>query len=108
MLSETISPLWGRTVNPFNRNLTTGASSGGEAALVGFHGSPLGFGTDIGGSVRVPAAYVQTPCRFLTYQILWSLQPQTFAWENVNERCCGSTRGTRGGTIYPWTHGAFT
>ena len=56
MISETINHLWGRTLNPYNRSLTTGASSGGEAALIGFHGSPLGFGTDIAGSIRVPAA----------------------------------------------------
>jgi amidase len=55
MLSETINPLWGRTVNPYNRSLTVGGSSGGEGALVSFHGSPLGFGTDIGGSIRVVA-----------------------------------------------------
>lgn len=44
------------TVNPFNRTLTSGGSSGGEGALVGFRGSCLGIGTDIGGSIRSPAA----------------------------------------------------
>ncbi|CAG9975284.1 unnamed protein product [Clonostachys byssicola] len=53
---ETNNNIYGRTVNPFNRNLTAGGSSGGEGALVGFHGSPLGVGGDIGGSIRVPAA----------------------------------------------------
>ena len=37
-----------RTVNPLNRNLAAGGSSGGEAALIAFRGSPLGIGTDIG------------------------------------------------------------
>ncbi|KAH7046633.1 amidase signature domain-containing protein [Macrophomina phaseolina] len=41
--------------NPFNRNLISGGSSGGEGALVGGRGSILGMGTDIGGSVRIPA-----------------------------------------------------
>lgn len=45
-----------RTVNPLNRNLTSGGSSGGESALIAMHGSPLGIGTDIGGSLRIPAA----------------------------------------------------
>ena len=45
-----------RTSNPLNRNLTSGGSSGGESALIAMHGSPLGLGTDIGGSVRIPAA----------------------------------------------------
>jgi amidase len=44
------------TVNPFNTTLTAGGSSGGEGALVGFRGSCLGIGTDIGGSIRSPAA----------------------------------------------------
>lgn len=44
------------TVNPFNTTLTCGGSSGGEGALVGFRGSCLGIGTDIGGSIRSPAA----------------------------------------------------
>ncbi len=45
---ETSSNLYGVTVNPFNRNLTSGGSSGGEGALVGLRGSCLGIGTDIG------------------------------------------------------------
>jgi amidase len=45
-----------RTLNPRNRNLTPGGSSGGEAALIAFNGSPLGVGTDIGGSLRIPGA----------------------------------------------------
>ncbi|WWD20966.1 hypothetical protein CI109_105445 [Kwoniella shandongensis] len=46
----------GPTVNPYNAKLTAGGSSGGEGALVGGGGSPLGIGTDIGGSIRNPAA----------------------------------------------------
>ncbi|MCJ1375386.1 hypothetical protein MMC20_006621 [Loxospora ochrophaea] len=53
---ETSSNLYGVTVNPFNRNLTSGGSSGGEGALLGLWGSCLGIGTDIGGSIRSPAA----------------------------------------------------
>ncbi|KAK8847690.1 hypothetical protein IAR55_005549 [Kwoniella newhampshirensis] len=49
--------LFGRTTNPFNRNVTCGGSSGGEGALVGLRGSLLGVGSDLGGSVRIPAAY---------------------------------------------------
>ena len=53
---ETSSNLYGVTVNPFNRNLTAGGSSGGEGSLIGLRGSCLGIGTDIGGSIRSPAA----------------------------------------------------
>jgi len=48
MALETHSNLFGRTVNPFNNNLTCGGSSGGEAALIAMRGSVLGIGTDIG------------------------------------------------------------
>ncbi|KAK5163491.1 uncharacterized protein LTR77_010673 [Saxophila tyrrhenica] len=47
--------VFGRTLNPANRLLTAGGSSGGEGALIAMRGSVLGVGTDIGGSIRVPA-----------------------------------------------------
>ncbi|KAI9815959.1 MAG: hypothetical protein M1827_001951 [Pycnora praestabilis] len=53
---ETSNNLYGTTVNPFNRGLTSGGSSGGEGALIGLRGSCLGIGTDIGGSIRSPCA----------------------------------------------------
>ncbi|KAF2434522.1 amidase [Tothia fuscella] len=56
MIAETVNNVFGRTVNPLNRKLTSGGSSGGESALIAFGGSPLGVGTDIGGSLRIPAA----------------------------------------------------
>ncbi|OAX77945.1 hypothetical protein ACJ72_07751 [Emergomyces africanus] len=56
MIAETVNNVFGRTVNPRNRLLTSGGSSGGESALIAFGGSPLGVGTDIGGSLRIPAA----------------------------------------------------
>ncbi|KAF3922522.1 Acetamidase [Orbilia brochopaga] len=56
MQLETESNLYGKTVCPFNRELTSGGSSGGEGALGGLKGSCLGIGTDIGGSIRSPAA----------------------------------------------------
>lgn len=42
-------------MNPYKLNLTAGGSSSGEGALVGFRGSILGIGSDIGGSIRAPA-----------------------------------------------------
>ncbi|KAL7904142.1 amidase signature domain-containing protein [Trichoderma velutinum] len=58
MFAETVNNCYGRTVNPLNRNLTPGGSSGGESALIAMRGSCLGVGTDIGGSLRIPAACV--------------------------------------------------
>ncbi|KAH7907273.1 general amidase [Hygrophoropsis aurantiaca] len=57
MWGETFNHIFGRTTNPHNRNLTPGGSSGGEAALIALRGSPLGVGSDIGGSIRQPAAF---------------------------------------------------
>ncbi|EPT04504.1 hypothetical protein FOMPIDRAFT_1113035 [Fomitopsis schrenkii] len=57
MWTETHNLLFGRTVNPYNRSLTSGGSSGGEGALIAMKGSVLGVGTDLGGSIRIPAVY---------------------------------------------------
>lgn len=54
---ETDNLVYGRTNNPYDVDRTSGGSSGGEAAIIACGGSPLGLGTDIGGSVRVPAHY---------------------------------------------------
>jgi amidase len=54
---ETSSNIYGVTSNPYNVHLTAGGSSGGEGALIALKGSCLGVGSDIGGSIRVPAAY---------------------------------------------------
>ncbi|KAJ5740994.1 fatty-acid amide hydrolase [Penicillium malachiteum] len=48
--------IYGRTYNPFNRNLTSGGSSGGEGVSIGMKASPMGVGTDSGGSIRQPAS----------------------------------------------------
>ncbi len=53
--NETDNPLYGRTNNPWNLDRSCGGSSGGEAAIIAAHGSPLGLGSDIGGSLRCPA-----------------------------------------------------
>lgn len=55
MALDSINNIFGRVLNPANRLLTAGGSSGGEGALVALRGSLLGVGTDIGGSIRIPA-----------------------------------------------------
>ncbi|MBX7242307.1 MAG: amidase [Bacteroidia bacterium] len=57
MFPETDNILYGRTNNPLNLAHTTGGSSGGEGAMVGSACSVLGVGSDIGGSIRYPAAF---------------------------------------------------
>jgi fatty acid amide hydrolase len=55
MGNESANPVYGRTRNPWNLERSPGGSSGGEAAIVAAGGSALGLGTDIGGSLRLPA-----------------------------------------------------
>ena len=55
MLPETFNAIYGTTCNPFDLGRSPGGSTGGECALIAARGSPLGLGTDVGGSVRIPA-----------------------------------------------------
>ncbi|KAL6702271.1 amidase signature domain-containing protein [Trichoderma pleuroticola] len=55
MWGETDNPLYGLTTNPMNADYTPGGSTGGEGAALYMKGSILGWGTDIGGSVRIPS-----------------------------------------------------
>ncbi|HEX8491848.1 MAG TPA: amidase [Pyrinomonadaceae bacterium] len=55
LYNEADNPVYGRTVNPWNKERAPGGSSGGCAAIIAAHGSPLSLGSDIGGSVRLPA-----------------------------------------------------
>lgn len=57
---ETDNRVYGRTNNPWNTRRTSGGSSGGEGAIVAVGGSAFGIGSDIGGSVRLPAAFCGT------------------------------------------------
>jgi amidase len=55
MALDSHNNVFGRTLNPCNTAVTAGGSSGGEAALLAMRGSILGVGTDVGGSIRIPA-----------------------------------------------------
>jgi fatty acid amide hydrolase 2 len=57
MWPETYNVVYGRTCNPWDVRRTPGGSSGGEGAIVASGGSAFGIGSDIGGSVRMPAAF---------------------------------------------------
>src|SRR5262249_59156318 len=54
---ETDNSVYGRTRNPWDLSRTPGGSSGGQAAIIAAGGVPIGLGTDLGGSNRVPAAF---------------------------------------------------
>lgn len=54
---ESYNDMWGTSENPRLKGYTPGGSTGGEAALLAFGGSRLGIGTDVAGSVRIPAHF---------------------------------------------------
>ena len=54
---ESDNPVWGRTDNAYDPSRTAGGSSGGEGAAIGSGFAPIGLGTDIGGSIRLPAFF---------------------------------------------------
>ncbi|WP_415062958.1 amidase [Bdellovibrio sp.] len=66
---ESFNPVYGRTNNPYDLGRTCGGSSGGEGALLGAGATPMGLGSDIGGSIRMPAFFCgvfgHKPSRYL-------------------------------------------
>lgn len=54
---ECDNPVYGCTNSPFDLDRTPGGSTGGEGAAVAAFCSPLGLGNDLGGSIRIPAAW---------------------------------------------------
>jgi amidase len=54
---QSVNPIYGRTNNPWDPSRSPGGSSGGGAAALAAGMTPLEFGSDIGGSIRVPAAF---------------------------------------------------
>lgn len=55
---ESVNPVYGRVRNPWRpEERSSGGSSGGEAAIISAGGSPLGLGTDVGGSIRTPSLF---------------------------------------------------
>ncbi len=57
MWMESDNLVYGRTNNPYDASRTVGGSSGGEGALVAAGAAPFGLGSDIGGSIRMPAFF---------------------------------------------------
>ena len=70
------NPLHGGTRNPYDIARTPGASSSGEAAIIAAGGSPLGIGSDSGGSIRLPAHY----CGIAAMKPTTGLIPSTGAY----------------------------
>ncbi|WRT64349.1 uncharacterized protein IL334_001281 [Kwoniella shivajii] len=81
---ECRNPIFLTTTNPYSSERTCGGSSGGEAALIALHGSPFGWGSDIGGSLRIPAHYSG----------ICGLKPVRGRWPILGQR--SSTKGFEG------------
>jgi amidase len=69
---QSFNPVYGRTSNPHDPSRSPGGSSGGSAAAVASGMVPCDFGTDIGGSVRVPAHF----CGVWGHKTTWGLIPK--------------------------------
>lgn len=68
---QAVNPIYGRTSNPWDLTRTPGGSSGGAAAALAARMVPLEFGSDIGGSIRVPAAF----CGVYGHKPSWVIIP---------------------------------
>nr|WP_298928780.1 amidase family protein [uncultured Erythrobacter sp.] len=66
---QSFNPVYGRSTNPHNAERSPGGSSGGSAAAVASGMVPCEYGTDIGGSVRVPAHF----CGIWGHKTSWGL-----------------------------------
>lgn len=78
---ECANPVYGVTNNPFDVTRTSGGSSGGEGALVGAGLIPIGVGSDVGGSIRIPASF----CGVSGYKPSPGVLPFTGHFPAVNE-----------------------
>lgn len=70
---QTRSPIYGVTPNPWDEARTAGGSGGGGAVAVALGASRLDLGSDLGGSVRVPAAFCGV-CALKTSKKMWPLE----------------------------------
>ncbi len=78
---ETYNDVYGRTVNPWSMEHTAGGSSGGEGAIVATSGVAFGLGADVGGSIRIPAAF----CGTVGHKPTGRMVPNTGFWPPAGE-----------------------
>ena len=101
MWIESHNRLYGRTHSAYDQRRTAGGSSGGEGAAIGSGFAPFGLGTDIGGSIRLPAFFNGV----FGHKPSWGLVPNTGSWP-VTRGDAGRMLGTgplarRAGDLLP-------
>ena len=80
LAGESDNLIYGRTNNPYDLSRTPGGSSGGEAAAISAGASPLGLGSDLGGSLRMPAHF----CGIAAIKPTTGRVPATGHWPLLN------------------------
>ncbi len=90
---ESTNDVWGRCTNPHSSKYSPGGSTGGESALLAM-GGRIGIGSDVAGSVRVPAHFAGC----------YSLRCSTGRWPKLG--ICTSMRGQEGRAERVQPHGA--
>jgi len=89
---QSFNPVYGRTSNPHDLARSPGGSSGGSAAAVASGMVPCDYGTDIGGSVRVPAHF----CGVWGHKTTWGLVPKHGHDHPAMARAAGFVAATDG------------
>lgn len=89
LAGESENLLYGRSHNPLDPERTCGGSSGGEGALVGSGSTVLGVGSDILGSIRIPAAF----CGVVGFKPASGAVPRAGTWPKLGDGHTGSWLG---------------
>ncbi len=81
--ANTFNAVFGATRNPWNLALTCGGSSGGASVALATGMGPIAQGSDLGGSLRIPAAFCGV-VGFRTTPGLIPVYPRELAWDSLS------------------------